>query len=200
MKSWRRPEREGKHERHRSGRRRGDAPASDHPGGEQAAAARLRQADGLLPDLGADARRHQGDPHHHHAAGHRALPAALRRRLAARHPLRLCGAADAGRACSGLHDRARIRRRRLRHAGARRQHLLRAHAHRSPARRDRARSRARRSSPIEVQDPRALRRRRLRRCGPRRRSRGKAERRRRARGPSPASTSTTIACSTSPRR
>ena len=55
-------------ERDHSGRRYRHPPAPDHPRGQQATAARLRQADDLLPDLGADARRHPRHPRHHDAA------------------------------------------------------------------------------------------------------------------------------------
>ena len=59
-------EREGD-ERHHPGRGRRHPAAPDHPGGVQAAAAGLRQADDLLPAVGADAGRHPGHPDHHHA-------------------------------------------------------------------------------------------------------------------------------------
>ena len=52
----------------RAGRRERHPAAPDHAGRVQAAAAGLRQADGLLPALGADAGRHPGDPDHLHAA------------------------------------------------------------------------------------------------------------------------------------
>ena len=54
-------EREGD-ERNHPGRRRRHPAAPDHPRGVQAAAAGLRQADDLLPAVGADAGRHPGDP------------------------------------------------------------------------------------------------------------------------------------------
>ena len=52
-----------------------------HAGCLQAAPARLRQADDLLPALGPHARRHPRDPRHLHPGRHPALPAAPRRRL-----------------------------------------------------------------------------------------------------------------------
>ena len=58
-----------RHEGDRARRRIGHAALSDDPRGQQAAPAGLRQADGLLPDLGADAGRDPRHPDHHHAAG-----------------------------------------------------------------------------------------------------------------------------------
>ena len=74
----------------------------------------------------ADARGHPRDPRHLHAAGHAALRAAARRRLALG-PLALVrGAAGAGGARAGVHHRRAIRRQdRARCLDPRRQHLLR---------------------------------------------------------------------------
>ena len=55
-------------EGHHPGRRLRHPAAPDHPRGQQAAAAGLRQADDLLPAVDADAGRHPRDPDHHHAA------------------------------------------------------------------------------------------------------------------------------------
>ena len=58
-------------EGHHPGRRRRHPAAPDHPGGVQAAAAGLRQADDLLPAVGADAGRDPGHPGDHHPGGQR---------------------------------------------------------------------------------------------------------------------------------
>src|SRR2546425_8214096 len=50
-------------------RRHGNAPKPSHEGGEQAAAARLRQAAGLLPALGANARWYPEHSHSYDAPG-----------------------------------------------------------------------------------------------------------------------------------
>ena len=55
-------------ERHHPRRRLGHATAPDHPRRLEAAHPGLRQADGLLPAVDADARRHPRHPHHHDPA------------------------------------------------------------------------------------------------------------------------------------
>ena len=70
---------------HHPRRRLGHAAAPGHARAQQAAAAGLRQADGVLPAEHADARRHPRHPPDQHAAGHAALPGAARRRLAVGH-------------------------------------------------------------------------------------------------------------------
>ena len=62
----------------------GIAPPSGHARGQQAAAADLQQADGVLPAVGADAGRYSRHPRDHHAARTGRLPPAARRRLRAR--------------------------------------------------------------------------------------------------------------------
>ena len=69
--------------RHHPGRRLRHPAASPDPGGLQAAAAGLRQADDLLSAVGAAAGRRARDPDHHHAGGPGRLQAAAGRRLAA---------------------------------------------------------------------------------------------------------------------
>src|SRR4051794_624836 len=64
--------REGDH----PGRRRGHAALSSDARDEQAALARLRQADDLLPTLDADACGHPRDPDHLDTHGSAALPGA----------------------------------------------------------------------------------------------------------------------------
>ena len=71
-------------------------------------------------------------------------------------------AAEPGRARAGVHHRPRVRRRRSRGAGARRQHLLRRALLRLPAQR-RARESGATVFGYQVRDPGALRRRRVRR-------------------------------------
>ncbi len=95
------------------GRPRHQALSGDD-GDQQAAAAGLRQADDLLPDLGADAGRHPRDPGHLDAGGPAALPAPARRRLAVRRRVLLCRAGRAARPCGSLHPRRRLPRRRRR--------------------------------------------------------------------------------------
>ena len=116
-----------RHEGHHSRRRLRHAALSGDARGQQAAAAGLRQADDLLSAVDADAGRHPRDPDHLHAA----TTCDNFRRL-------LGDGADVGprrsptpcsRSPDGLAQAfiigARVRRRRPRRAGARRQHLLR---------------------------------------------------------------------------
>ena len=91
----------------------------------QAAAAGLRQADDLLPAVGADAGRHPRHPDHHHAARTGAVHPAARRRQRPRTQPHLRRAGRAERAGRGVHHRPRARRIGYRRTGARRQHLLR---------------------------------------------------------------------------
>ena len=110
---------------HPAGRRLRHAAASDDAGGVEAVAAGLRQADDLLPAVGADAGRH---PRHHgdlHARGPAAVPPPARRRRAPRRALHLCRAAAPGGPGPGLPHRPRLDRRRALRAGAGRQPDLR---------------------------------------------------------------------------
>ena len=124
---WSGPNRDGgrRDEGHRAGRGQRYPVASDHPGGVQAAAAGLRQADDLLPAVGAVPGRHPGDPDHLHPDRPAQLPAAAGQRQPVRRALRLRGAGAAQRAGRGVRDRRGLHRRRRRGAGAGRQHLLR---------------------------------------------------------------------------
>ena len=99
--------------------------AANNPGGEQAAPAGVRQADGLLSPVGAHARRHPRGAADLHAARPRRVQAALGRRLARGPFHRLRRAASAGRARPGVYHRPRFRGQRQRGAGPGRQHLLR---------------------------------------------------------------------------
>ena len=158
----------------------------------------LRQADGLLPAVGAHARGHQGYPPHHDARGPAGLRASARGRLVARRSDRLRRAAATRRAGAGVPHRARVRRRRPRRARARRQHLLRPGLRGAPAARGGARAGATVFA-YRVRDPERYGVVDLRRVRARDRHRREAqgvalELRRHA-----ASTSTTTACSTSQR-
>src|SRR5206468_11900196 len=63
-----------------------DPAVSPHHRNVQAARADLQQADGLLPALYVDARRHPRDSPHHNAAGSGGVPPAAGQRQAPRHP------------------------------------------------------------------------------------------------------------------
>ena len=88
---------EARHEGDHPRRRLRHAPPSDDAGGQQAAAAGLRQADDLLPARHADAGGHPRDPDHHHAA--RTRPQFQR-----------CSATAASGACSCATPSSRSRR------------------------------------------------------------------------------------------
>ena len=164
------PAREG----HRPRGRRRHAPAPGHARHLEAAAAGLRQADGLLPAVDADAGRDPRDPGDLDAARPAAVPAAARRRLAVRHralrtPSRTGRAGSPTRSWSGrefIGDDCRG-------AGPRRQHLPRRGPRRHPAGRGGA---ARRLHAVRLPRarPRALRRRRRRRRRRHPRHRGEA--------------------------
>ena len=104
---------------------RGHAPASDHPGGLQAAHARLRQADDLLSAVGRHAGGHPRSPDHIDPARPAAVPPAARRRRRLGHADRIRRAACAERARPGVRDWRIVRRRRAGDARSRRQYLLR---------------------------------------------------------------------------
>ena len=97
------------HEGDRPRRRGGLAAPSGHACGQQAASSRVRQADGVLPALRADARGDQRHPRHHDAGGPPRVREASRRRLAARASDRLRRAAAARGAGPGVPDRPRVR-------------------------------------------------------------------------------------------
>ncbi len=81
---WRR----GRHEGHHPRGRLGHAALPGDAGGLQAAPAGVRQADGVLPALHADARGHPRHPGDLHAAGHAAVRRAARRRPQVGHQAR----------------------------------------------------------------------------------------------------------------
>ena len=97
---------------HHPGRRLGHAALPDHPRGEQAAPAGLRQADDLLPAVDADARRDPRGAADLDARRHRRLRAAAGRRQPVRDLDHLRRPAAPRRAGAGVPDRPRVRRRR----------------------------------------------------------------------------------------
>ena len=101
---------------------------------------------------------HPGHPGDHHSRGQRRFPAAARRRLGLGPRHRLRRAAAAQRAGRGVHHRHGPHRRRLRRAGARRQHLLRSGLLAHPAQRGRQHRRLR-AVRLPGARPRAVRRR-----------------------------------------
>ena len=101
-------------QRHHPRRRLRHPAAPGHAGHEQAAAAGVRQADGLLPAEHADAGRHPRGAGDQHAAGHAALRGAAGRRQPLGHEPQLLRAAQPRRPGAGLHPRPRLRRRRSR--------------------------------------------------------------------------------------
>src|SRR6516162_11853716 len=111
---------EGDHSR----RRLWYAALSGDLGGQQAAAANIRQADDLLPADDIDARGYPRDPRYYDAR--RSAP--LRGASRGRQPMGLvdclCRAAAPRRTGAGLSDRARLHRPRQCRPGARRQHIL----------------------------------------------------------------------------
>src|SRR5690606_22379411 len=114
------------HASHHPRRWKRHASASAHPGREQAAHARVRQADDLLPAEHPHGGGHTRDPHHQHPARPAPLPQAPGRRHKPGLCVQLCRAGRAQRAGTGLCHRARVRGQRQRGAHSRRQHLLRA--------------------------------------------------------------------------
>ena len=112
----------------------------------EAAPARLRQADGLLPAQHADARGHPRPARDLDARGHAGVPAPARRRILDRRLDLLRRAAEARGHRAGVPDREGLDRRRGRRARARRQHLLRPRPPGDAAARRRAARRARPSS------------------------------------------------------
>ena len=128
----------------------------DHPGGQQAAAAHLRQADDLLPAVDAHARRHPGHPADLDARRHRRLRAAAGRRRsssASRSPT------PSSRSPAAWPRRSSSARefvgRRPRRADPGRQHLLRPGVPGDAPARPRARRPARRCSPTASRTPSA---------------------------------------------
>ena len=109
--------------------------ASGDPGGLEAVAAGVRQADGLLPARHPDAGGHPRHPGDLDAAGHAAFRAVARRWQPLGHPPAVRGAAQPGRSGAGLPDRRGLPRRRAVGAGAGRQPVLRPRLCRRAARR-----------------------------------------------------------------
>ena len=136
---------------------------------------------------------HPGRAGHHHAARAGRLQAAARRRQRDRPADRLRGAAAARRPGAGVHHRPRVRRRRSRGAGARRQHLLRRALLRLPAQGVGPREPARPSSATRCAIPSATASSSsTRRAAPSASRRSRRRRSRRTR--SPGCTSTTTRC------
>ena len=95
------------HEGHRARRWSRHPPPPRHPRSLQAAAAGLRQADDLLPAVGADAGRDPGHPGDHHSRGQRRVPSTAGRRQRVGPADHLRRAAAAGGAGAGVpHRRA----------------------------------------------------------------------------------------------
>src|SRR5471030_3468861 len=94
--------------RHYSRRRLGHAAISHYACCIEAIAARVRQADDLLPAVDADDRGHSRHPHYLDAAGHAAFRSNARRRqpVGDEHPVR--GAAVAGWSRPGVYHRQGI--------------------------------------------------------------------------------------------
>src|SRR3954468_12432119 len=141
----------------------------DHAGGQQAAHARLRQTDGLLPAVHADDGRRPRGAGHHHARRQRGVPGPARRRQPAGHADRLRRPAPPRRAGPGVPHRRGLPGRPGGGAGPRRQHLLRRRPGHRPGPAARARRRARLRLPRGQPD-------RLRRRGVRRRRPGAVHR------------------------
>ena len=112
-------------EGHPAGRRLRHPAAPDDDGGVQAVAAGVRQADGVLPALGADAVGDTGYPDHLDPRRPADVPPAAGGWLASGVPVQLRRAALAGRAGAGVPDRGGVAGRRGLRAGAGRQHDLR---------------------------------------------------------------------------
>src|SRR5947209_13884008 len=148
-------------------------PLSADPRDEQTARPDLQQADDLLPALDAHARRDPPHLDHYHAPGPGRVSAAARRRRPRRPPHRVRGAAAPRRSGAGVRHRPALHRQGSRRAGARGQHLLRPRLPRLPQ--ARLQSTLGRDG-VRLLGPRsrALRRRRVRRDRPSRRSRGEA--------------------------
>jgi hypothetical protein len=119
-----RPYRRGREGHHPCGRHR-LASAPRHPGHVETTAAGVRQADDLLPAVGAHAGGPPRGARDHHAGGPSSIRAAARRRLAVGHPDRVCHPGLARRARPGIPDRRRVPRRSGRVARPRRQPVLR---------------------------------------------------------------------------
>ncbi len=113
------------HEGHHPRRGHRVASASGHLGHVEAVAPGLRQADDLLPAVGADARRHPRGAGHHHAGGSSRLRTAARRRITVGNAAALRHAARPRGARPSVPDRRRLPRRAGRIARPRRQHVLR---------------------------------------------------------------------------
>ncbi len=186
---------QGNHPRRRLGQPAASGDARD----QQAAAAGVRQADGLLPAQHADARRHPRDPADQHAAGHAALRGAARRRLAVGHRDPLLRAAEPRRPGAGVHPRQRASSTgsRARSSSATTSSTATTCSGCSSRR---ASAERRDGVRLPRARPGALRRRRVRRAAARARASRKSPRRRRAATPSRACTSTTPTSATSPHR
>src|SRR3569832_564580 len=114
------------HEGHYPRGRIGHTALSSHPGSEQAAAAGVRQAHGVLPAVDVDAGRHPRHPGDHHAARRAAVPAIAPGRPAVGREPALRGATGAARPRRGLHHRPPLHCQSHELPRARRYHFLRA--------------------------------------------------------------------------
>ena len=161
-------------ERNHPRRRGGHAPVSGDERGEQAASARLRQADDLLPVERSDAGGDPGHPGHHRAAARLGLPAAAGRRQSVGPRVAPCDPAKPRRAGPGIPDRRGVHRRRRLRTCTRRQHLPRTGTDREAAQR-RLPAQGRDGLRLSGPRPRALWRGVVRRDRPRHVHRGEAE-------------------------
>ena len=114
---------ESAHEGHRACRGNRVAAVADHAWGQQATAARLRQADGPLPHRHAHERRASGDPHHHDPGGPAGLHQAPRGRGGTGCLLLVRGTGATRGPGAGIPAGGGVPRRRRSRACARRQHL-----------------------------------------------------------------------------
>ena len=162
----------------------------------QAAAAGVRQADGVLPAVDADARRHPRHPADLHAAGHAALRALLGDGSAGA-CASVRGAAQARRHRAGVPRRARVHRQATASRSCSATTSSTATASPSSCRSAAARERGATVFAYPVNDPGALRRGRVRRPAARRSASRRSRRSRSRATRSPACTSTTTAWSRS---
>src|SRR5690348_15995517 len=99
-----------RHERHSAGRGIRHATESDDLGCIEAVAAGLRQADGLLPVVDADARRHPGHPGDFHSDRPATVPTAVGGWRVFWRALCLCRTTASGGHCASLSDWTRLDR------------------------------------------------------------------------------------------
>src|SRR5271170_3733083 len=112
-------------QRHHSRGRIGHAPLSRYPRTSEEPAAGVRQTDGVLPALNANAGRYPRNFADLDARGSAPLSALTRGWIPLRRTVPLRGATEAGRHRPGISDRQRVYRLQRLRARARRQHFLR---------------------------------------------------------------------------